>query len=60
VGLETGRETPTGGATAAVTDAHTPPEGRSHAEGQHLELMKTETERGGAGTSSRVPVRWMS
>ena len=59
-GLETGRGTHTDGTAAAVTAVLTPLEGRSHAEGQHLELVVAEGERGDARTSSRIPIRWMA
>ena len=60
-GLKTGRTTPAGAAAAAVTAVATPPEGRSHAERQHLELMQSEAERGGAAAPSPVPfLRWMA
>ena len=59
-GLQTGRVTPVGGAAAAVSAVLTSPEGRNHAEGQHLELGRSEGERGGAAAPSPVPfVRWM-
>jgi hypothetical protein len=59
-GLKTGRVTPMGGAADAVSAVLTSPEGRSHEEGQHLVLGRSEGERGGAVAPSPVPfVRWM-
>jgi len=48
-----------GGTAAAVTAVLTPAEGRHHAEGQHLELVDSEGERGGAVAPSPVPFRWL-
>src|SRR5262249_7795332 len=60
-GLSAGRVNPEGGAAAAVTAVLTSPEGRSHEKGQHLVLVRSEGERGGAGAPSPVPsLRWMA
>jgi hypothetical protein len=59
-GLKAGRATPCGRTAGAVTVVLTPPEGRNHAEREHLELGRSEGERGGAAAPSPVPfVRWM-
>ena len=59
-GHETGRATVMGGTAVAVAAVPAPSERRSHAEGQHLELRKSEGERGGASASSPVPfMRWV-
>ena len=59
-GHQTGRVSLMGGTAVAVTTVPSPSERRSHAEGQHLELRKSEGERGGASASSPVPfMRWV-
>jgi hypothetical protein len=59
-GLEAGRKFFEGETAAAVTVVFDPIERGSHAQRQHVELARSEGERGGAAAPSPVPLmRWM-